>query len=53
MTTTLSFAALTIDSADPAGLADFWGRLWAAPSARARSPGTRPSTSPDPTAARG
>ena len=33
MTTTvsLSFAALTIDSADPAGLADFWGKALGRP----------------------
>jgi len=33
MTTTvsLSFAALTIDSADPAALADFWGRVLGRP----------------------
>jgi Glyoxalase-like domain len=33
MTTTvsLSFAALTIDSADPAGLADFWGQALGRP----------------------
>jgi hypothetical protein len=58
MTTTvsLSFAALTIDSADPAALADFWGsgaRPSAARSARARSPETRRSTPPAPTAAPG
>ena len=55
MTTTasLSFAALTIDCADPAALADFWGRPWAARSARARSRGTRRSTPPAPTAAPG
>ena len=37
MTTTvsLSFAALTIDSADPAALADFWGcLLYTSPSPR-------------------
>jgi len=33
MTTTasLSFAALTIDSADPAALADFWGKALGRP----------------------
>jgi hypothetical protein len=31
MTTSLSFAALTIDSADPAGLADFWGKVLGRP----------------------
>jgi predicted enzyme related to lactoylglutathione lyase len=31
MTTTLSFAALTIDSADPASLADFWGQALSRP----------------------
>ena len=55
MTTTvsLSFAALTIDSADPAALADFWGRPSAARSARARSPGTRPLTPAAPRTAPG
>jgi hypothetical protein len=31
MTTSLSFAALTIDSADPAALADFWGKALGRP----------------------
>ena len=31
MTTSLSFAALTIDSADPATLADFWGKALGRP----------------------
>jgi hypothetical protein len=31
MTTTLSFAALAIDSADPAALADFWGKALGRP----------------------
>ena len=31
MTTTLSFAALTIDCADPAALADFWGKALGRP----------------------
>jgi hypothetical protein len=30
-TVSLSFAALTIDSADPAGLADFWGKALGRP----------------------
>ena len=30
-TVTLSFAALTIDSADPAALADFWGKALGRP----------------------
>ena len=53
MTTTasLSFAALTIDSADPAALADFWGKPSGARSAREPSPATRPSTPPAPAAA--
>ena len=54
MTTTvnLSFAALTIDSADPAALADFWGKALSR-SARERSPGIRRSTPPAPRAAPG
>jgi hypothetical protein len=31
MTTTVSFAALTIDSGDPAGLAGFWGQALGRP----------------------
>ena len=31
MTDSLSFAALTIDSADPAALADFWGKALGRP----------------------
>ena len=46
----LSFAALTIDSADPAALADFWAQ---ARSARARSPATPRSTLPAPRPAPG
>ena len=30
-TASLSFAALTIDSADPAALADFWGKVLGLP----------------------
>ena len=41
MTTTvsLSFAALTIDSADPAALADFWGKALARPVSPGAVPG--------------
>ena len=41
MTTTvdLSFAALTIDSADPAGLADFWGKVLGRPVSPGAIPG--------------
>ena len=40
MTTTvsLSFAALTIDSADPAALADFWGKALGRPVSPGGSP---------------
>ena len=34
MTISLSFAALTIDSADPAALADFWGKALGRPVSR-------------------
>jgi hypothetical protein len=55
MTTTasLSFAALTIDSADPAALADFWGKALGRPVSPGASPGTRRSTPPAPKAAPG
>ena len=52
-TVSVSFAALNIDCADPAALADFWGKPSAARSARARSPGTWRSMPPTRPAAPG
>jgi len=40
-TVSLSFAALTIDCADPAALADFWGKAPGRSVSSAQSPGTR------------
>ena len=55
MTTTvsLSFAALTIDSADPAALADFWGKALGRPVGPGAVAGDTASTPPASRAAPG
>ena len=45
-TVSLSFAALTIDSADPAALADFWGKALGRPVSPGAVAGTWRSTPP-------
>jgi hypothetical protein len=49
-TVSLRFAALTIGSADPAALADFWGKALGRPVCPAAVAGTRRSTPPAPRA---
>ena len=47
-TVTLSFAALTIDSADPAALADFWGKALGRPVSPGAVPGDMAVDATDP-----
>src|SRR5262249_34002699 len=46
-TTSLSFAALTIDSADPAALADFWGKTLGRPVSPGAGDTRRAAPAPD------